>query len=151
MPTETAQCLPTCMQLLHQLFYFLDESKYDQLVSLFEENGVWHRQGEVLSGHGQILRAMEKRPATQRIRHVITNSLIESQHDGVVHAVAYMTAYRFDDGTVHSGPVTIAQPFRLSVVRIAMRQTQGIWKIAELSLQPEFEFAPSQALSGERT
>ena len=150
MATETAQCLPACTQILHQLFYFLDESRYDELVSLFEKNGVWHRQGEVLSGHGRILGAMEKRPATQRIRHVITNSFIESEDNGMVHAVAYMVAYRFDDGTVHTGPVTISQPFRLSVVRMAVRQTQGVWQIAELSLKPEFEFASAEMLGKEQ-
>jgi hypothetical protein len=146
--TDITQSLPGCTQLTHQLFYCLDESKYDQLVSLFEKNGIWHRQGEVLTGHEQILRAMAKRPSTQRIRHLITNSFIESQSQGLVNLVAYMTAYRFDDGTVRKGPVEISRPLRMSVVRAALRQTEGQWKIAEMSLTPEFEFVPEAASSG---
>lgn len=145
MTTDAAQCLPACTQLTHQLFYCLDEADYGRLVALFEEDGVWHRQGEALKGHEQILKAMAKRPPTQRIRHVITNAFIESQAQGVVHLVAYMTAYRFDDGSRRSGPVEISRPLRISVVRAAMRQTRGEWKIAEMSLTPEFEFVPDAA------
>jgi hypothetical protein len=147
MTTDLARCLPECTQLTHQLFFCLDESKYDQLVSLFDENGVWHRQGEVLTGRQQILHAMAKRPSTQRIRHAITNCFIESQSQGLVNLVAYMTAYRFDDGTVRTGPVEISRPFRISVVRAELRQTKGEWKIAEMSLTPEFEFVPEAATS----
>jgi hypothetical protein len=145
MPTDVDQCLPGCTQLTHRLFYCLDESKYEQLVSLFEEGGVWHRQGEVLKGREQILRAMAKRPSTQRIRHVITNCFIESASQGLVNLVAYMVAYRFDDGTMHTGPVKISRPFRISVVRAALRQTEGTWKVADINLTPEFEFMPDVA------
>jgi hypothetical protein len=148
MATDIIQSLPECTQLTHRLFYFLDESKYDQLVSLFEKSGIWHRQGEVLTGHEQILSAMEKRPATQRIRHIITNCFIESHSHSLVNLVAYMTAYRFDDGAVRTGPAEISRPFRISVVRALMRQTEGAWKIAEMSLTPEFEFVAEATLSG---
>jgi hypothetical protein len=146
--TNLAQYLPECTQLTHQLFFCLDEAKYAQLVSLFEDNGIWHRQGEVLTGHEQILQAMAKRPSTQRIRHIITNCFIESQLHGVANLVAYMVAYRFDDGTIRSGPVEISRPLRLSLVRAAMRQTGDTWKIVELSLTPEFEFVSEATVPG---
>ena len=34
MTPAAALSLPECMQVTHQLFYFLDESKYHDLVSL---------------------------------------------------------------------------------------------------------------------
>jgi hypothetical protein len=148
MTPDVAACLPECTQAIHQLFYCLDESRYDALVSLFESDGVWHRQGEVLKGREHILRAMAKRPATQRIRHIITNCFIESRADGAANLVAYMTAYRFDDGTVRTAPVAISRPFRISVVRAAMRRTEGAWKIAEMDLTPEFEFVPEATVTG---
>ncbi len=141
MTTSVGAVLPECMQLIHQLFYFLDQSDYEPLVSLFETEGILHRQGETLNGPAHIMRAMQKRPTTQRIRHVVSNSFVHSQSDGLVHVVAYMVAYRFDDGSVHTGPLTISRPFRMSVVRAALRQTQGTWKIAEMSFTTEFEFA----------
>lgn len=88
----------------------------------------------------QIIQAMQKRQATQRIRHVISNGFIPSQTEALVHCVAYMVAYRFDDGSVRKGPVEISRPLRMSVVRSALRQTQGEWKIGEMSFTPEFEF-----------
>jgi hypothetical protein len=149
MTAKIALPLPCCTQLIHQLFYYLDESRYGQLVSLFEEKGIWHRQGEMLTGHEQILRAMAKRPTTQRIRHVITNAFIESSTDGLTDIVAYMTAYRFDDATLRTGPVEISRPFRLSVVRATLRNSEDAWKIAEMRLTPEFEFIAETRLSGE--
>lgn len=143
--TKLAQNLPECTQLTHQLFFCLDEAKYEQLVSLFEDKGVWHRQGEVLAGHAQILEAMAKRPLTQRIRHVVTNCFIESQSHGAANLVAYMTAYRFDDGTIRTGPAEISRPLRMALVRASMRQSGDTWKIVELSLTPEFEFVSEAA------
>ena len=132
--------LPGCMQVTHQMFNFLDESKYEQLVALFAPNGTLFRQGELLVGHDQILLAMSKRSTTQRIRHVISNAFIESQLQDVTRLVAYMTVYRFDDGVLHKGPAEISRPFRMSVVRAAMRQTGSSWKIVEMTFTTEFEF-----------
>jgi hypothetical protein len=148
MTTEAYKLLPACAQVTHQLFYFLDEARYDDLLALFEPDGKWHRQGEILAGHAQIMRAMAKRSPTQRIRHVVTNCQIESQSADVVGLTAYMMAYRFDDGERHLGPVEITRPFRLSVVRAALRQNGDAWKIAELTLTPEFEFVGAAAAGG---
>lgn len=140
MTTNVGELLPGCTQLIHQLFYFLDQSDYEPLVALFEPNGILHRQGEVLCGSSQIMQAMKKRPATQRIRHVISNGFIQSRPEELVHFVAYMVAYRFDDGSVRTGPVEISRPLRMSVIRASLRLTQDVWKIAEMSFTPEFEF-----------
>ena len=147
MPPAAAMSLPECMQVTHQLFYFLDESKYHDLVSLFTSNGTWHRQGELLSGREQIMQALVKRSTTQRIRHVITNGFIESQSQSLeqTQIVAYMLAYRFDDGALHTGPVEISRPLRMSVVRASLRQSDGGWKVAEMTLTPEFEFVSDAA------
>lgn len=139
MTVETI-ALPECTQVTHQMFNFLDESKYEQLVALFAPNGTLYRQGELLVGHDQILLAMSKRSPTQRTRHVISNAFIESQSQDVTRLVAYMTVYRFDDGVLHKGPVEISRPFRMSVVRASMRQTGGVWKIVEMTFTTEFEF-----------
>ncbi len=145
MTIDAAKSLPECMQVTHQFFYFLDESKYDDLVSLFTPNGSWHRQGELLTGREQIMQALLKRSSTQRIRHVITNGFIESQSLGQVQMVAYMVAYRFDDGALHTGAVEINRPLRMSVVRTSLRQTDCDWKVAEMTLTPEFEFVRDAA------
>ena len=128
------------MQVVHEMFYALDTSDYERLVHLFEPDGSLLRQGELLKGRQHITRAMQKRSTTQRIRHVISNGFIESQASDLTHLVAYMTAYRFDDGAVHTGPVVISRAFRISVVHAAMRPVENTWQIAAMTFTPEFEF-----------
>ena len=139
--------LPECTQLIHQLFYFLDQSDYERLVAMFSEIGILHRQGEVLHGSAQIMQAMCKRSETQQIRHVISNVFIESQTEAQVHVVAYMVAYRFDNGSVQTGPADISRPFRMSVVRATLQETQEVLKIAEMSFTTQFNFV-SDAQTG---
>lgn len=140
MTLDLSLALVGCMQTTHKMFYCLDESRYDHLVALFLPAGTLYRQGELLTGRDQIMQAMVKRSTTQRIRHVISNLFIESQSLGLTHVVAYMTAYRFDDGTQHEGSVAISRPLRLSIVRAAMTQIDNSWKIAEMTFTPKFEF-----------
>jgi len=140
MTVDAATALPGCLQVTHQLFYFLDESRYEDLVALFTPDGTLHRQGELLVGPEAIMQAMSKRSVTQRIRHVISNGFIESQSADQVHLVAYMVAYRFDDGTLHTEPVDISRPLRLSVVRATLRQTEASWKIQAMTFTAQFEF-----------
>ena len=128
-------------QLIHQLFYFLDEAKYPQLVELFKLQCIWKRQGELLTSHAQILQALSKRPATQRIRHVISNTFLSTSAPTTATLTAYMTAYRFDNGIQTVGAVTINRPFRLSVVHAKLEAIHDQWRVAELDLVPEFEFA----------
>jgi hypothetical protein len=137
--------LSASTQLIHQLFYFLDEADYPKLAALFTPQGAWKRQGELLSGHAQILQALSKRPTTQRIRHVISNTFLSASEPSTVTLTAYMTAYRFDDGSHQTGSVTISRPFRLSVVHAKLEVTDGGWRVTELDLVPEFEFAADSA------
>ena len=141
MTIDASHALSGCMQTTHEMFYCLDESRYEKLVALFMPHGTLHRQGELLTGHEQIMQAMVKRSSTQRIRHVISNGFIESQASGLTHVVAYMTAYRFDDGTQRSGPVEISRPFRMSIVRAALQPANDTWKISSMAFHTEFEFA----------
>jgi hypothetical protein len=136
-----ASTLSASAQLIHQLFYCLDEADYPQLVELFMPQGTWKRQGELLTGHAQILLALAKRPTTQRIRHVISNTFLSAAQPATATLTAYMTAYRFDNGTHTTGAVTISRPFRLSVVHAKLEAADGNWHVAELDLVPEFEFS----------
>ncbi|MGS0754059.1 nuclear transport factor 2 family protein [Roseateles sp. GG27B] len=140
MTFNVATALPSCLQLIHQLFYFLDESSDVDLLELFALDGIWLRQGKRLVGREQIKLALAERSTTQRIRHVISNGFIESQTQGLIQFVAYMTAYRFDDGVRHSGLLEISRPLRLSVVRAAIRQAEGDFEFEALSITPEFDF-----------
>ena len=132
--------LPACLQVIHQLFYFLDEADYTSLVKLFTSAGCWERQGELLTGRPAILRGLSLRPATQRIRHLITNGFLMKEDQTAAELVAYTTSYRFDNGVRQDGPVAISRPFRLSIVKATLECGDGAWQVSDLRLTPEFEF-----------
>lgn len=131
---------PELVELLHRFFHYLDTSRYAELVAMFDEQGVWLRQGEKLRGHAAILEAMNARPTTQRIRHIITNAFVAKGENGEATLQSYMTAYRYDDGTVREGVVKIPGPFRVSVVSTTFRRGGADWRIVEQDIVPEFEF-----------
>jgi SnoaL-like domain len=137
---EASTVLLACTQVVHQLFYFLDQFRYRDLAGLFTPDGILLRQGQLLVGRNSIVEALSKRSSTQRIRHVISNAFIESQSAERVHLVAYMVAYQFDNGVPFSGPADISRPFRMSTVRAAMSQTGSAWEIAEMTFTTEFNF-----------
>lgn len=128
------------LQLTHRFYYDLDESRYPDLVAAFHGDGIWHRQGKVLKGHSQIMAAMQERPRTQHTRHVITNAFLSESGAASATLIAYMTAYRFDDGTERKPPYPIEAPFRFNLVKIRFVREGGAWRIAEQWGTPEFEF-----------
>jgi hypothetical protein len=132
--------LDELVHLTHRFYYCLDESRYPELVAAFRNDGVWHRQGKTLTGHAQILAAMRERPSTLRTRHVITNHFLSESDANSATLIAYMTAFRFDDGTTRQGPYPIDGPFRFNLVKIRFAREGGAWRIAEQWSEPEFEF-----------
>jgi hypothetical protein len=136
----------TCTQLTHRLFYHLDEQHYEDLVEMMEPTAVWLRQGRYQRGREENMAAMEARSRTQRIRHVMSNGFVDRVvGDDVVHYIAYMVGYKFDDGVERPPPATIAGPLRFLLFNaVFARQSDGRWLVREMSAVPEFEFAPSQ-------
>ncbi len=132
---------PSPEQTLLAFFDHLDERRYDALLSLMTQDAIWHRQGQRLQGHAQILAALQQRSNTQRIRHLVTNLLQRSAGADEARLTHYMTALRHDDGAVHAGPVTIAGPLRMSLVTTHLVRVAGAWRIAEQAIATEFEFA----------
>jgi hypothetical protein len=131
---------PEILQLTHRFYYCLDEFRYQDLAALMREDGVWHRQGKVLKGRAQVIAALEERPRTQRIRHVITNAFLSAESERAADLVAYLTAYKYDDGKPIKGAPTIDGPFRMLLVKKRFVREGGGWMIAESAGTPEFEF-----------
>ncbi len=139
----TSNLYPELVQIVHEFFYDLDEMRYDALLGLMREDARWHRQGKTLQGHPQILAALEERSRTQRIRHLVTNAFVETSDDSQAVMLAYLIAYRFDDGTLRKPPLPISGPFRLLLVRTRFSRDGEQWRIAEQRLDPQFEFTGS--------
>lgn len=129
-------------QTLLAMFDHLDNRRYDALLSLMVPGAVWHRQGMRLQGHAQILAALRERSPTQRIRHLVTNLLQRSATPDAAQFTHYMTALKFDDGRVHTGPVTIDGPLRMSLVTTQLQRIEGTWRVTDQAIVTEFDFAP---------
>lgn len=120
-------------QRLHAFFSHLDERRFDALVAMFLPDGRWLRQGRWIEGRGAILEAMHARPATMRVRHVISNVLVTPVSADEMKVQAYMTAYRQLEG----GKPSL---FSINLVTNTFRRTAGDWLLAEQQLVREFEF-----------
>ncbi len=120
----------------------LDASRYADMLALMTEDAVWHRQGRTLRGAAEIRAALQERPATQRIRHLVTNLLERPATPGEAVWSHYMTALRHEGGAAVQGPVAIDGPFRMSVVTTRLVRQAGRWLVAEQAIVPEFEFRP---------
>jgi hypothetical protein len=95
----------------------------------------------VLHGHAQAMQALNERPVSQAIRHVITNTFLAEESENDARLIAYMTAYKYDDGTpTTTRPLTIDGPFRLLLVKNHFVRENGRWMIAESESTTEFEF-----------
>lgn len=128
-------------QLTYRFFYLLDEHRFADLLAMMKPDAIWHRQGKHLRGRREILTELEGRPSTQRIRHVITNSFVETESKDSATVKAYMVAYRFDDGTPRQPPITIDGPLRMVLLTTRFaRESDGSWLISEQTAVPEFEF-----------
>jgi hypothetical protein len=128
-------------QLVHRFYYYLDERRYQDLVDLMRRDAVWHRQGKILRGREEVMAALNQRPASQVIRHVITNMFLDQESEGDVRLIAYLTAYKYDDGTMTTTrPLSIDAPFRFLLIKKHFVRDGGRWWIVESEGTAEFEF-----------
>lgn len=131
-----------CCQLLVRFYDHFDRWNYAEMVALFAVDGVWHRAGKVLAGHEAIVAELKLRSTTQKIRHVLSNLLVDVRDPGHADVQAYLTVYRHDDGKPSGGtPAVIASPAMLLLVKASLVLTPQGWRIAQQVMQREFEFS----------
>ena len=122
-------------QRLHAFFSHLDERRHEALVAMFLPDGRWLRQGRWCEGRAAIADALLARPATMRVRHIVSNVQVTGTGAGAAQVDAYMTAYRQLQGQAPS-------LFTVSTVSNAFRLVAGEWMLAEQQLVRDFEFEP---------
>jgi hypothetical protein len=132
-PPTTAEDVVQLTQRLHAFFGHLDECRFDELTAMFLPEGRWLRQGQWLAGREAILAAMRARPATVRVRHVISNVVVTRRSADEADVQAYMTAYRRLEG---QAPAL----FSINMVGNVFRRQAGGWMLAEQQLVRDFEF-----------
>jgi hypothetical protein len=132
-PFPTTDDIVRLTQRLHAFFSHLDERHYEALAAMFLPDGRWLRQGRWFQGRAAIVQALQARPATMRVRHVISNVHVAADGAGVAKVDAYMTAYRQLEGQAPS-------LFTVSTVANTFRREQGEWMLAEQQLVRDLEF-----------
>lgn len=70
----------------------LDEGRFDDVAASFAECGEWHRQDKTLVGPAEVKAAFDGRSPTLRVRHVVSNLIIDQQQDGARFNL-YITLY----------------------------------------------------------
>lgn len=133
-PHAQPELVAELTQRLHAFFSHLDNRRYDDVLSLFLPKGRWLRQGRWLEGREAIRGALDARPASMRVRHVISNIVVTQEAAGKARVEAYMTAYR----QVGDEAPTL---FRFNLVTNVFHQDDGAWVLAEQQLLPEFDFS----------
>ncbi len=135
-PEVSADDVVQLTQRLHAFFMHLDERRYGELAAMFLPQGRWLRQGQWLDGRDAILGAMQARPATVRVRHLVANVVVTRRTADEAQVQAYLTAYRRLEGQ----PPAL---FSINLVGNVFRREAGRWLLAEQQLVREFEFQAS--------
>lgn len=137
--SPAAETVCELTQCLHAFFSHLDERRYDALVAMFLPQGRWLRQGRWFEGQAAIRATLQARPASMRVRHVISNVLVLPGEGGQLRVDAYMTAYRQLD------PQAVPELFTLSRVSNIFLRQDGAWRLVEQQMEREFEFPQAGA------
>jgi hypothetical protein len=116
-----------CVQLIHRFYACLDESDYDELVSLFAPSGAWVRLGQELVGPEAIRAALGERTGWLTA-HVVTNVLIVVTDEGKAHSRQYVTLYRHEGWDPSDGPAAVVLPLGVLIHRDQLIRHEGLWK-----------------------
>lgn len=87
------EIMACCQDLSNAFAYSLDQKKYEDLASLFTENGTFIRTGVRLEGRESILAAMTQRPTEQFTRHITTNFHCIEINENKAKALVYNISY----------------------------------------------------------
>ncbi|HSH88866.1 MAG TPA: nuclear transport factor 2 family protein [Ramlibacter sp.] len=128
-----------CQQTLTALFRHLDDKRYENVVDMFVEDGVWQRPGVVLAGRAEIMADMRKRSATRLSRHVLANFLVIEEGDEL-EALATLTTYAFDTASAAEMPQVIDGPMGIYSARAQFTETPAGTRLRRLELGVEFTF-----------
>jgi len=124
-----------CENQVMLFFRHLDERQYDALAALIAPQGIWRRQGKVLTGPEQAKTALATRSPTMRIAHLITNLVCEMRDDQRCAVRGYMLIVRHDPGAAVTGPLPLKGIESIRDLRVNLERHDGQWLISELSVE----------------
>jgi hypothetical protein len=135
MDTANSDARYACEWLATAVYSLMDKGLYEECAALFAEDGIWVR-GEDVKGPAAIVGALNRRPADQITRHLITNVLVRVASDTEATGTAIFFPFRGalrPDGTAPS-PATVSA----GDLTFKFRRGADGWKIVYLN--PQFVF-----------
>jgi hypothetical protein len=129
MDRETARAIEwDCTQLVIRFYGALDGKRYQDLVGLFTEDGVWVRLGKELVGPKNMLAEMNERD-DWLTAHIVSNIEINIVDADRVETSQYVTLYRHEgwDPAV-KGPAPVILPMGILHHRDQIVRDGGVWK-----------------------
>ncbi|NCF44274.1 MAG: hypothetical protein GWP70_05570 [Proteobacteria bacterium] len=128
-----------CERLSVSYAVYLDTQRYDAFAALFGAQGVLAVAGRV-AGQAAIAKAMERRPAELRSRHVLTNILIEPIHDTRATGITYLSLYRhIGAASLLEKPIEGFTPAAIGHYADELELTPDGWRFAHRELHLAFK------------
>ncbi len=118
-----------CQRVLYRFVRALDEGKFDEVAATMADDGVWHRQGEVLKGRAAVVAALNKRGPAVLTRHMVTNIVIESTGPDSALSRCTTLVYRSEAST--APPVKMDLPRSVADYEDRFVRRNGRWEIFE--------------------
>lgn len=128
-----------CQRVLLRFYDEFDRGNYAAMVAMFADDGVWHRAGKALAKQ-RIAAELQLRPSRQRVRHVLTNILVEALDRDHADARCYLTVYRNQDLDRPPEQQRLRAPYLFLQVTAKLKRLAGTWSLQEQVMQREFEF-----------
>ncbi|MCX4149957.1 MULTISPECIES: nuclear transport factor 2 family protein [Paraburkholderia] len=102
-----------CAQLISTYAWYVDQTRYEELVELFTEDGILCRPDVEVAGRAAILELMKRRSPQVICRHMCSTQVISLTSSDVAEAITYFAYYQSEssDEAVPGldGPVAIGE------------------------------------------
>jgi hypothetical protein len=128
-----------CADIINRFFTRLDERDYAGMQELVSPDLSWLRQGKLLRGRDDLMRALQARSPTYVIRHIVSNAVFDAQSVDRAEGGFYLTVVRYDDGRPVEGPAPLAGIALVSVYKARFALLAEGWRIAALSSTVAFD------------
>src|SRR5262245_6623843 len=127
-----------CEQLMIAYARGIDFRDYDNVASLFTEDGVLDI-GNPLEGRAAIQAALSRRPYELRSRHVLTNLFVDVVSDDFARGICYLTLYRHaGPESLERGPIEFERPAAVGHYQDRFVRTAEGFRIEQRTLHLAF-------------
>src|SRR4030095_11954268 len=137
-PVERMAIERECEQLMIAYARGVDFRDYDNVASLFTENGILD-VGNPLQGRAAIAEAPPRRPSDLRSRHVLTNLFVDVVDRDTARGICYLTLYRHvGPESLQREPVELESPAAVGHYEDRVARTPDGFRIAQRKLHLAF-------------